>query len=155
MSHPQETRLTRSDFGNGKKYRRNGLVSSLLTICERSMGCKCNSLKDYFYHEEGSRNFYKSLVELEVGNWVKLFECPACNQLWAIDAWDKYQEQVVRKVSDRSVWEENSEDAAKKLLLESRGGYDEGVCINAGCNSQRVKGVVYCIDHLYEGGARK
>ena len=120
------------------------------------MNCNCLQLADLFYLSEAPPSFESSLIEKDVGNWVFLKECPQCKQLWRIDAWDKYQTQFALKVPSSEGWEElDSVPMVKDLLLNSRGGTTDEICIWAGCDGKRVKGVVYCIDHLYETGARK
>ena len=120
------------------------------------MKCKCNNLPSQFYFSDAASKFSQKLSEVAIGDWVKLYECTVCKTLWAIDVWDKYTWQVVFKISDREKWEsEITVDKRKQLLLNSRGGLTDEICIYANCNKKRVRGVVYCLDHLYNTGARK
>jgi len=122
------------------------------------MSCKCDKLDSAFFMEDAPVGFMSSLRELEidVAEWKHLFECPACGALWAIDEWDKYCEQVVSRVEDRENWsKEESDQMRKELLRKSRGGEESAECIWAECHKPRIKGVVYCLDHLYATGARK
>ena len=84
-------------------------------------------------------------------------KCYSCGQLWRIDQWDKLLTLLGIKINDRKNWKNvDVHSLQKKLLLNSRGGIEEEQkCIWAGCTLPRVKGVVYCIDHLHETGARK
>jgi hypothetical protein len=118
------------------------------------MKCACASLKDVFYAEEHP-SFLKDLSEKSLASWKKLCVCPKCGTLWAVDEWDKYHIQVVSRVSDIGNWDVASEEDRKKLLLDSRGGLTDEICIWAECGKNRVRGVAYCIDHLYSTGARK
>lgn len=120
--------------------------------------CRCAKLPDAFYLDEGPRSFSKKLKEEDFGNWMWLGSCPKCGTLWAIDEdeCDKYQVQIVTRVKSRENWkEEDTVRLRKQLLLESRGGLTEKECICAGCHKKTVQGVVYCIDHLWETGARR
>jgi hypothetical protein len=120
------------------------------------MPCLCAKLPDVFYLDEGPRGFGKKLSREETGNWIWLGSCPECGTLWAVDEWDKYQPQVVMRVEDRANWEgTGAAGKRKRLLLTSRGGLTDKECIRAGCHQKAVKGVVYCLDHLWETGARR
>jgi hypothetical protein len=120
------------------------------------MTCKCNNLPDVFYIEDAPNKFDKKFVEIDIGDWIRLYECPKCTTLWAIDEWDKYTWQIVFRILNRKNWEsEITTEKRKQLLFNSRGGLTSEECIYMGCDKKRVKGVVYCIDHLYDTGARK
>lgn len=101
-------------------------------------------------------DFEASLAGRASGTWTHLKECPECKQLWRVDVPDKYQTQFALKVASPEGWEDIDTTAmVKELLLKTRGGTTNEVCIWSGCDGSRVKGVVYCIDHLYETGARE
>lgn len=120
------------------------------------MKCRCDRLQDAFYADEGPRGFAKGLKTEETGDWIWLGSCPVCGALWAVDEWDKYQDQVVTRVRHRAEWEtRDATEMRKQLLLKSRGGLTEGLCIWAGCKGKTVKGVVYCLEHLWQTGARR
>jgi hypothetical protein len=120
------------------------------------MKCKCIELPEVFYLEEGPKKFEKNLHQEGAENWKRLYSCPSCGMLWAIDEWDKYTWQVVSRVNDKNNWstEERTEER-KQLLLNSRGGTTEEECMWSNCKGKRVKNVAYCIDHLWNTGARK
>jgi hypothetical protein len=118
--------------------------------------CQCATLPEVIYFELKPDGFEATLVELAVGNWVKLFRCSECKQLWRIDEWDKYQTQYAAKVPSIEAWEAHVTKALQKqLLLHSRGGLSENICGWARCGKPAVQGVAFCIDHLYETGARR
>lgn len=120
------------------------------------MRCRCANLPDAFYLDEGPRGFAESLTREDVGNWSWLGACPKCGALWAVDERDKYQEQIVTRVRDRTEWnEEDTTDVRKQLLLRSRGGVGETECIWAECHDKAVTGVAYCLNHLWKTGARR
>jgi hypothetical protein len=121
------------------------------------MKCSCANLPDAFYVEDGPKGFVEALVERDYSseNWKRLYECPTCTARWVVDEWDKYAHQVASRVRDRRRWDEESEAERKNLLLKSRGGLTEEECARLGCEKKKVRGVAYCIDHLYATGARK
>ena len=127
-----------------------------MTFCKYKMPCKCAKLADSFFLEDAPSRFVDNLRQIDMGDWKRLFECPNCGALWAVDEWDKYSDQVVSRVADRANWsQEESDEMRKELLRRSRGGEEEAECIWADCHKPRIKGVVYCVDHLYATGARK
>lgn len=118
--------------------------------------CHCATLPDIIYWESRPAEFESMLIELSTGNWIKLFRCSECQQLWRVDEWDKYQVQFAVKVPSVDGWE--TFDAApleKLLLLQSRGGTSNNTCAWAHCGKPAMMGVAFCVDHLYETGARK
>jgi hypothetical protein len=119
--------------------------------------CNCDGLAGSFYLDEAPVGWLEGLQQMATGNWKMLSRCPGCGRTFSVDAWDKFHDQVVVRVSDRSNWEEqgDSVEVRKSLLLRSRGGLDRGACICLNCLSPRVQGVVYCLDHLWETGARR
>ena len=118
--------------------------------------CQCAELPEVIYFGSEPDVFQSTLVELSVGNWVKLFRCSDCEQLWRIDEWDKYQTQFAAKVPDIDTWETyDTTPFEKQLLLQSRGGLSDNICTWARCGQPAVKGVAFCVDHLFESGARK
>ena len=120
------------------------------------MKCVCSNLPDAFYLDAAPPAWSASLLWEEAFAWRTLYSCPECGTLWAIDDWDKYMPQVVNRVKDRSRWtEEPLEETRKQLLLQSRGGTEEETCIWAGCSVKRVKGTVFCVDHLWKMGVRR
>ena len=120
------------------------------------MNCKCTKLSDAFYLDEGPHGFAKGLKREDTGNWIWLGSCLNCGALWAIDEWDKYQWQVVTRVQEREGWDKvDTTDLRKQLLLKSRGELTDTECIWAECHGKAVAGVVYCLDHLWETGARR
>lgn len=108
------------------------------------------------YYERFPNSSRIYLSKLSVGNWHELFRCTQCNQLWRIDIPDRLQEQYVLKVESNSDWDNYEiSDLAKDLLLTSRGGLTDSICIVSGCGKNAVKGVVYCLEHLYQTGATR
>jgi len=119
------------------------------------MVCDCATLPDIFKLETHPE-LEKRTVEVATGSWVRLHRCKECSQLWRIDEWDKYQIQFVVRVPPGTSWQElDADPLQKQFLLQSRGGATNSECAWAGCHGSAVRGVAYCIDHLYETGARE
>ena len=117
--------------------------------------CNCSNLAEAVYCQDSLPGFEQYMNHVDDGNWVELFECRECSQLWAIDAWDKYQERVAAKMKQKKNWNKASDEQRKVLLLNARGGTTGNECMKATCNGYAVTGVVFCIEHLFETGARK
>jgi len=123
---------------------------------DRKMRCDCPTLPDLFYLDEAPQGFRDSLHGEEAQNWMSLFCCPVCGTLWAIDNPDKFYDQVIARVIDRDSWENNNNsEGRKQLLLKSRGGTTEEECSWAGCKDKCIKGVAFCLEHLWKTGARR
>ena len=118
------------------------------------MSCECAVLPE-IVRVVDHQTIVDQLRLIEPGNWVRLCECPVCLQLWCVDEWDKLQVQLAIKLSDRDGWQGfDPTPLRKRFLLQARGGTVDEKCIWSGCDGRRVRGVVYCLDHLYATGAR-
>jgi hypothetical protein len=119
--------------------------------------CECGGWPEAFYLDHAPVGWSESLDELASGSWKTLRRCRNCDEAFAVDAWDKYQEQVVVRVAERATWEQRAEclPLRRSLLLQSRGGLEGESCICRGCSSPRVRGIAYCLEHLWETGARR
>jgi hypothetical protein len=119
------------------------------------MSCSCSKLSPLI-KVDAHPEFIGHLEKLETGNWVRLCRCRECGQHWRVNEWDKYQVQFAVKITDVPQWKEfDSTPLQKRYLLEKRGGVTDEIYNWAGCGQHRVKGVAYCVDHLYETGARE
>jgi hypothetical protein len=119
--------------------------------------CGCDALPQAFFVDEASDVWLAGLHQEALGNWKTLRRCTSCARLFSVDVRDKYQDQVVVHVVDRARWEEEGDSVSrrKELLLRSRGGTESEPCAWAGCSHPRVRGVAYCLDHLWTSGARR
>lgn len=88
-------------------------------------------------------------------NWHELLQCTVCGCYWRIDAADKYQDRFAWKIGTfREDWATvEFPEKEKALLLQRRGGDTVEKCMWLGCEKRKVKGVAFCIDHLYATGA--
>ena len=119
------------------------------------MSCICAELPDLFKLETYP-GFKESTVRVASGNWVHLHKCTSCGQLWRLDEWDKYQVQFVVRIPLSTDWEQfDAVPLQKQFLVQSHGGLSLEQCIWHGCQNKRVQGVVYCVEHLYQTGARE
>jgi hypothetical protein len=126
------------------------------------MNCFCSKLPQLVKADQlvnAGVNLFVHFDTMQSGggnNWTNLIRCRHCEQHWRIDVSDKYQIQFAVKIDDINHWQEFDDlPLRKKFLLESRGGLTEEKCIWQGCSNYRVKGVAYCLDHLFQTGARQ
>ena len=117
--------------------------------------CLCQSETDLVEITNNYTDFIAKFVEVALGNWVKLMECPRCRQLWKVDVRDKYQTVYAVKIASKADWEHfDSKALIKARMIENRGGLADEKCMWAKCNNPQVKKSAYCVDHLYATGAR-
>ncbi len=124
------------------------------------MTCECAKLPEYDYYNPGkslSRKIRPVSKIVAKANWHELLQCSVCGCYWRIDAADKYQDRFAWKVGAfRDDWADvEFPDKEKALLFQRRGGETDEECMWLGCHRKKVKGVAFCIDHLYATGARK
>lgn len=80
-----------------------------------------------------------------------------CGQKWRVDAWDKLQLQFAVRIPEGADWQAfDATELQKGYLMDPRGGLKDVSCEWQGCTRPQLKGeVVYCVEHLYETGARE
>ena len=118
--------------------------------------CQCAKLPDIF-KLDAHPEIERQAPEIAVGSFVTLHRCGTCHQKWRIDASEKLHPQFVVRIPEGSDWQEfDATDLHKAFLVDARGGLKEALCQWGGCSRPQVKGeVVYCVEHLYETGARE
>ena len=116
----------------------------------------CNQYPSILYYDKADESFLKLLRKADVFEWTELYRCRKCGKLWRIDIWDKYQERFIVAIDDEQSWKDfDKSELVKKLMVKNRGGLQDEKCVMARCKNNRVCGSVYCIDHLYNSGARR
>ena len=123
------------------------------------MRCPCQTLPSYSYYRPRrslSRHLRPFLHRVERRGDRELLRCAECGAYWRIDLPTQASERFAWRLPEyREDWELVSfEEQEKEMLLASRGGATAETCIWAECDKPRVRGLVYCIDHLYRMGAR-
>lgn len=117
--------------------------------------CHCQQQVELVEISNQYSDFIARFTQVDLGNWVKLMECPRCGQLWKVDVYDKYQTVYAVKIPSKSDWEQfDSEARIKARMIENRGGLADKKCMWAKCKNRQVRGSAYCVDHLYASGAR-
>jgi hypothetical protein len=119
--------------------------------------CNCSARPNAFFADDAPPGFLPTLTEVETGEWKTLSCCLRCGQRWSVDAWDKLQHRVVVRIGRVADWqvEADSTEVRKQLLVASRGGTTSSTCAWADCALPSVKGVAYCVEHLWKTGARR
>jgi hypothetical protein len=119
------------------------------------MSCQCSQLSGIVRLEDYP-SIEKDSDEVESGDWLRLVRCRSCGQLWSLDEPDKYRRQFAIKIAKQEGWREfDTTPLRREFLVQSRGGLTDERCIWSGCSGRRVRGVVYCAEHLYQTGARE
>lgn len=130
------------------------------TTLRKSMNCECALLPEYDYCTPGrslSRRIRPVAQIVARERWRDLLRCDVCGTHWRIDVADKGEGRYAWKVGAfRPDWAvPDFPELEKALLLQRRGGETAEKCAWLGCERRKVRGVAYCIDHLYATGARK
>lgn len=117
--------------------------------------CNCASFGELVDISNDYRRFVDPLRLLDSGDWIKLMQCPACEQHWRVDEWDKYQTLYALKLASPTGWQQiDTAPVIKQRMLENHHGVDHVTCLAAGCALLALKGRAYCVDHFYATGAR-
>lgn len=148
---------------NPRTQRFNVLTDARLEVVRKRVSgklgamapCSCSAVGAACYVQHLPEGMLASLTGVAQGPWMKLYRCGQCGQHWSIDAYEPYQPQVALAVSSANGWSSaDTTGARKSLLLMHRGGTSSESCQWAGCGDNQVKGVVYCLEHLWNCGVR-
>jgi hypothetical protein len=124
------------------------------------MHCSCDELPRYTYYEASrglSQKIRPFVVSVAKSEWQELFRCEICGIHWRVEIEDRFQQRYAWKVGEfRDDWAGvQFIEEQKALLLQRRGGETTRGCAWIKCERMRVRGVAYCIDHLFDTGARR
>jgi len=120
-----------------------------------SSPCECAAVGEAEYVAHLPKNTLGDWIEVERGEWVTLRRCRHCDRLWSVDEFDKLHVQVAVAMASSADWSEvDTTPARKSLLLRHRGGTTQERCQWGGCSADRVRGVVFCLEHLWSVGIR-
>jgi hypothetical protein len=88
-------------------------------------------------------------------NWRKLYRHKGDGSHWIIDDEGKHGVQFLHRVKDLDEWMTEDHSAEEKaLVLERLGGEGDETCIWVDCSERAIRGIVYCVHHLYANGGR-
>lgn len=119
------------------------------------MKCSCAQQDALVDITDGYPRFAERFDLVATGNWVKLMRCPTCGQLWKVDEWDKYQTLYALKIAHQEFWESaDATSLVKDRMVQNRGGLSDDKCMWQHCKLKAVRGSAYCVNHLYDTGAR-
>ncbi|MEJ2863946.1 hypothetical protein [Actinomycetospora flava] len=154
IEHPTTTSCGAVTIVDGTAMCRS---HALEKVFQPIRSCECARLPKTFYLNEAPRGWADALVKEAAGNWKELVHCADCERNFSIDGWDKYTHQVVAQIEDLTRWEEEADSLARRqeLMLRVRGGTEAEECVWADCSEARVRGVLYCLDHLWKVGRRR
>ncbi len=98
----------------------------------------------------------QTFVKVDAKNWLELFSCLDCGQLWSIEVPDRSPTRSALKVQNNDCWAGiDIADQVKQWIVASHGGLTETPCVWSACPNHAVNGFALCVDHLFEMGVRK
>lgn len=120
--------------------------------------CECEQLPRIFNYERFSSNLKDRLADVDARteDWLKLCVCRVCGQNWQLDVWDKHQINCALKIDAPECWQTFDDKPFRlQLLVDSRGGFSEKICVMAGCRNRALKSLAYCPEHAFGIGLRE
>jgi hypothetical protein len=124
-------------------------------LMKAEFNCHCSSFEDLININEHYDTFCEAWTLIEQGKNHNLHQCPCCMQLWRIDARGYSNVCYALKLESDKAWHDYDASAIiKAQMLRSREGVSDRPCKRQECSDHAVNGSVYCLDHLYQSGAR-
>lgn len=113
--------------------------------------CDCHEIETWCRGTRSDSPF-KNMEQIKVGDWCYLVRCKECNQLWQVDAWDKYSHGLAIKFSGAiEEWERLSDiEIRKSAMIDNHGGLSDKECQWNKCRNKALNDMAICVEHAYE-----
>lgn len=119
------------------------------------MQCQCDQAPDLLNISDWHGEFCQSKVASGESDKHQLFDCSSCSQLWLVDKKDLRNIAYAYKIDEQKDWQHfDTAHLVKAQMLKNREGYSEEPCKLSDCIDNAINGSRYCVDHLYQSGAR-
>jgi|SaaInlStandDraft_4_1057021.scaffolds.fasta_scaffold39777_2 hypothetical protein len=113
--------------------------------------CDCSATNKWV---EGTRkdSRFSPMKELLIGDWCYLVKCQECNQLWQVDAWDKYWHGIaIKYFGSAKEWIQISGEAIRKeIIIGNYGGISDKLCQWHRCKEKALSDLAFCVDCAYD-----
>ncbi|MFZ4620473.1 MAG: hypothetical protein ACOYNS_07935 [Bacteroidota bacterium] len=114
--------------------------------------CTCETMQTLLHAEEFQSFIGSNVMMVDSTPMSDLFRCSQCGQLWRCDRPKNLRGRLMMKLECEEDWKTHlMTSGARTRLLENMGGVSANFCLWGNCSNYRVKGLEYCIDHLYYG----
>jgi len=124
-------------------------------LMKTDFDCECDNHLPIVNLNEDREEFCGALTFIEKAPRFSLYLCPTCQQYWRVDHEGLCNVAYAFKLESDKDWQAFDEsDIIKANMLRSRGGFADRICKQANCNDHVINGSTYCLEHLYQSGAR-
>lgn len=117
--------------------------------------CQCEAHGALVNITEWHPEFCQLHKPVESAGQHRLYQCPSCMQFWRVDVEGLRNVAYAIALETDKDWQQFDDSALVKAhMLKNRGGFADRACRQAQCDCQAINGSLYCLDHLYQSGAR-
>lgn len=117
--------------------------------------CYCDTYEDIININEHYDDFCVAWTLIDEGARYNLHQCPHCMQLYRIDKQGFSNVCYALKLDSDKNWHDfDDSEMIKEQMLRSREGLSDRDCKKTECCDKAINGSVYCLEHLYQSGAR-
>lgn len=123
-------------------------------LMKATFSCSCQQQKNIVNISDWHEEFCQPKNLLASNDTHHFYQCDQCAQEWLIDKANLRNVAYAYKMESAKDWQNfDTTMLIKQQMLYNRQGYsDEMHCRK--CENAAVNGSVYCLDHLFESGAR-
>jgi hypothetical protein len=117
------------------------------------MSCNCSKYSDICYALPCERGFTKLFHRIDIDKhyWRQLFQCPSCNQCWAVEfdnVMNKFRRRAF-KINDAENWKSFDYHLASNMhKIEEKGGLSDKECMLMGCKENALLDCYFCATHM-------
>lgn len=117
--------------------------------------CQCEAAGALVNITEWHSEFCQRLQVVEKTPRLELHQCATCMQFWRIDVEGLRNVAYAIQLETDAHWQQYDDSGLVKAhMLKNRGGFADRVCRLDACQDHAINGSAYCLDHLYQSGAR-
>lgn len=117
--------------------------------------CQCEEAGSLVNITEWHKEFCQRYTLVESAPRHLLYQCPTCMQFWRVDVEGLRNVAYGVALDSDKHWQDYDDSVLIKAhMLKTRGGFAERICRREQCEEQVINGSAYCLEHLYQSGAR-
>lgn len=117
--------------------------------------CQCEKWPDILNISDWRDLFIENKQAIDNTPLFQLCQCIHCDQHWLLDQEGLRNVAYAYKCNNTNNWQQfDNSTLVKQQMLRNREGHSDELCGREHCQALAVNGSRYCLEHLYQSGAR-
>ena len=117
--------------------------------------CQCQQWPEIINISDWRDLFIENQQAVDSNARFELRQCIHCDQHWLLDQEGLRNVAYAYKLESAKNWQQfDNSTLVKQQMLRNREGHSDETCGRESCQEPAVNGSRYCLEHLYQSGAR-